>query len=1531
MNNNHYINKIIKLSQLNQIHSTEINTKYNIIIPIYNGFDSLKKCIENLLEYTEFCHHIYLYNDASTDKRMKPWLNALVLKYSHIFVFHQTENRGYLNTVNNAMLVAKHDIILLNSDTQVTKNWLKELSVVAQDPKIAIVCPLSDNATILTLNKSLLKSVACLNIFSGKWYPIPTAVGSCMLIKKDIIDKHHVFDAYYHPGYGEECDYSFRLRTLGYNIACAPASFVYHTGSVSFGKDSRLLRQQHQKLLDLRWPHYNKEIQHFLENNPIRYIEEYLQNSLNADKNKYNILHVVHGLENKGGVELFTRELLGKLPDNILNTVLIPCLSNISSQSAHIQNIGKNIRAIYYQFINQKAFTKIGNQNADLQHQELDIMFTRQVLSSPLKLVHFHSFVGIGSLIWPQICHYLGIPYIVSCHDHFPVCFNYSLLTNNHTKYCEKIHCSVKDKECIQCIKKMTNYGPLTTENYISKRNKIWHDIINNAAEILLPDEYLYHLFLKKFKSLSLQKLHQIEPYFYPVNKVKPEKHKQKKMCVAFLGTFTFEKGAHVFLSAYEQLKSTDIDWRIIGQVHPFYLHKLEQSNITPSGSYERENLPQLLSQIDLIIIPSVQPETYCIALTEAWVNHIPVIGADIGAVKLRIKQGINGQLFPSGNAKALAKIIENLVHNPELVYAMHKNLTQDHFPQNSSLKKITPIYAKYANHKTPIPISINVENNELSKPLPNAYMNMENWLYSEMTLEAESDWKEPQNINIVILGTSQRLCLLSQQSCHDYAPESTIFIPSIQSHFNFESLGSVFCILLEGQRLNDNFGNWINSFTASQKLLSLADYALIDQNDKPYAAQFLAGFDVLSYLNRKQRIGAILYNSQHDFQWLNDSLKSVMTNNLSLYHCIDTIIKQGQVDKIHYFPHLSYLYNDQKWAMSWKAEVQDNLNNPLLDKPLNKKTAEISIIILAGLPEEKAENMITAFQRQQNINIKHIYIFCPNQVAFKKQQNISFHYVDFSHPEIYINPVINRDDSKQLLFINDNIIITDKDALETLCGYLDSHKIKAISPIFNPSNDYIFSEKLGNKQISARGILKDIRFESADTPLYSQLLDEDCFLIGKSTWIQVGGFNATGNVYYRSSYLSCQLAKHKHLIALSPFKGFLKSGLPSFCQLTQAISLSSQRGDLIHANEGFYTYSRYYSHSYTSQQAIQLDNDFGTFKTPKNLPRVLAYANDSWASGFYRIKAPISALVAQDRISCHFLPEKRQQKTASYFEIQKQDPDVLLLHNFLDNEQLTALKQYRQYLDVPLILSLDDLLTEIPGYNPFSSSNPVDIKRRIEYALKQVDRLIVTTDYLANKFSHLHSNIKVINNLLPKELWINPSKTNITKDKIRVGWAGAAQHSEDLSWLKQVINTTHKQVQWVFYGHKPDNIDSNIIEFHRNTPLGVFHTTLAKLHLDIAIAPLINNSFNKAKSNLKILEYGALGIATICSDIENYKNSPAIKLKNDPKLWIDTIFDLVNNTEKRKKLGNNMHTWVQNNYYLEDNLDQWLDGLFLT
>lgn len=95
--------------------------------------------------------------------------------------------------------------------------------------------------------------------------------------------------------------------------------------------------------------------------------------------------------------------------------------------------------------------------------------------------------------------------------------------------------------------------------------------------------------------------------------------------------------------------------------------------------------------------------------------------------------------------------------------------------------------------------------------------------------------------------------------------------------------------------------------------------------------------------------------------------------------------------------------------------------------------------------------------------------------------------------------------------------------------------------------------------------------------------------------------------------------------------------------------------------------------------------------------------------------------------------------------------------------------------------------------------------------------------------------------------------------------------------------------------------------------------------HLDISLAPLVENTFNSFKSNLKMLEAGAHKTALICSNFEPYihdgingKNCILIDQRKNHKDWHKAIKKLMNDEQLRTELGENLHQLVKEKYSLD-------------
>jgi glycosyltransferase involved in cell wall biosynthesis len=328
----------------------------------------------------------------------------------------------------------------------------------------------------------------------------------------------------------------------------------------------------------------------------------------------------------------------------------------------------------------------------------------------------------------------------------------------------------------------------------------------------------------------------------------------------------------------------------------------------------------------------------------------------------------------------------------------------------------------------------------------------------------------------------------------------------------------------------------------------------------------------------------------------------------------------------------------------------------------------------------------------------------------------------------------------------------------------------------------------------------------------------------------------------------------------------------------------------------------------------------------PGDSPRLLARPLDN-GQGLYRLTQPMRALryagLAQ---ACEIVQGGEQ--TLSPREIARIGADSYIVQIFLNDPRLRELHLYRKYApEAFIVYSCDDLLTHMPLKSAFRNNVPANTRARFKAALRDCNRLVVSTDYLAEAFANLIDDIKVIPNRLERETWLTLSGKRRTSRRPRIGWAGGTGHQGDLELVKPVIEATHNEADWIFFGMCPEEIRPLLTEYHELVAFDDYPAKLAALNLDLAIAPLEDIPFNHGKSNLRLLEYGALGLPVICSDVTPYRNSPALCLPNDPQRWIAALRERIHDLDAAELEGLALRRWVLRDYVLEEHLDEWLEA----
>jgi GT2 family glycosyltransferase len=263
-----------------------------VILPVFNAYDCLDKCLASLTSTLSADIKVLICDDASTDDRVSrmctEWANKQVFPVEYE---RRAKNLGFPENCNRAFAKSEGDIVLLNSDTEVSEGWLQELASCAKtDDKIASITPWSNNATICSFprflennplpdDRSVYARAAQLST-KASYVDLPTGVGFCMWMSRKAINQCGDFDsATFGRGYGEENDWCRRVVGQGWrNVHCHRA-YVSHAGNASFSGIGLAEGGDNLQRLLVRWPNYNELVASFILQDPLsEYRQELEQN-----------------------------------------------------------------------------------------------------------------------------------------------------------------------------------------------------------------------------------------------------------------------------------------------------------------------------------------------------------------------------------------------------------------------------------------------------------------------------------------------------------------------------------------------------------------------------------------------------------------------------------------------------------------------------------------------------------------------------------------------------------------------------------------------------------------------------------------------------------------------------------------------------------------------------------------------------------------------------------------------------------------------------------------------------------------------------------------------------------------------------------------------------------------------------------------------------------------------------------------------------------------------------------------------------
>lgn len=636
----------------------------DIVVPIYNAFDFVKKCIETVVEYTDLTKHtLLLINDKSTDKRILPLLNSFIEnnKALNIKLIDNKENRGFVGTVNIGMQYSQHDVILLNSDTEVTKNWLLKIQNCAYSKSaVATVTPLSNNATLASVPDFLSENVLPPNITVDEYaeivekcsmnlFPeIPTAHGFCMYIKREAIDDIGFFDEKtFGKGYGEENDFSYRCLQGGYRHLLCDNTYIYHKGSQSFSQEKNELINSHLQILKEKYPSCFANTESFVQQNPILEIQQNVRYGVELYSKK-NILIIIHEFKtikekNIGGTTLHIYDLIENMRDEFNFHIVYYSIDEFKYYVSSYFSSDKitNILSQTY-----SPYTTLNLYNDAFKK---DIEKLLSVLR--IDLIHIHHLKNMYLDIF-QVAEEKNIPIIYTLHDFYSLCPSIKLF-NKETFLCDYTN----SKGCSSCISQNFRQNV----NFIPLWRKEFYKSLQIAQKIIVPSFSTKKIILNIYKDIEIDvighgydKIDKKKDYNYSNKKI------QKRFNIAFIGGILEEKGLKYLEGVILEAQKSDITIHLFGMAGN-KRYNISTRNYIFHGPYMQKDLPNLLleNDIKLICLMSMWPETYSYTLSESLISEIPVITFDLGAIAERVKAIDAGWILPiNSTSKDIFKLI---------------------------------------------------------------------------------------------------------------------------------------------------------------------------------------------------------------------------------------------------------------------------------------------------------------------------------------------------------------------------------------------------------------------------------------------------------------------------------------------------------------------------------------------------------------------------------------------------------------------------------------------------------------------------------------------------------------------------------------------------------------------------------------------------------------------------------------------------------------------------------------------------------
>jgi len=327
--------------------------------------------------------------------------------------------------------------------------------------------------------------------------------------------------------------------------------------------------------------------------------------------------------------------------------------------------------------------------------------------------------------------------------------------------------------------------------------------------------------------------------------------------------------------------------------------------------------------------------------------------------------------------------------------------------------------------------------------------------------------------------------------------------------------------------------------------------------------------------------------------------------------------------------------------------------------------------------------------------------------------------------------------------------------------------------------------------------------------------------------------------------------------------------------------------------------------------------------------------------SAFIRLLRPLTYPSLQEKLQVSYGADYEGQQVDVVILDRTWRPDVTL-------KLVKKLVDDIHQIGAKLIYSLDDSFLDLSFKHPGWSKELIPV---VEFLSRQANGLLVTTEALKERYKDFNTQIAVLPNALDERLLVpkQPGSSQVIFPRKRkiIGFMGTNTHDDDLIMIIPALKTVWQRnpqeigfqmVGGIGHANTCDLLKDLPIQYinpqpgENEYPLFMLWFT-SRINWDIAIAPLRETVFNSYKSDIKFLDYCAVGTAGIYSRVQAYQSivrhlETGWLVENQIDAWVNAFETLLNDDQMRINLAKNAQYYLFSERILARNIKKWQETL---